>query len=137
MEVKNCLQKKIQMKNNDNFILLSGRPCSGKTEMLIAYANMYPSTTLILSEENTRESLIDKKLSEKVIVTDSQGFKNIDMSKYNTVCIDYLELMDYSLIDKIIKEIVRLNIRLIILTQLDRNYNLRVNPFIKYFKGEK
>ena len=125
------------MKNNDNFILLSARPGSGKTEMLIAYANMYPSTTLILSEENTRESLIDKKLSEKVIVTDSQGFKNIDMLKYDTVCIDYLELVDYGLIDKIIKESARLNIRLIILTQLDRNYNLRVNPFVKYLKGEK
>ena len=136
MKVKNCLYKEIQISNN-NFILLSGRPGSGKTEMLIAYANMYPNTTLILSEENIKEGLVDRKLSEKVTVTDSQGFKNIDMSKYDTVCIDYLELVDYGLIDKIIKESARLNIRLIILTQLDRNYNLRVNPFVKYLKGEK
>lgn len=123
------------MKLNNNIILLSGRPGSGKTAMMIAYANMYPKTTLILSEENTKDMLICKNLSRDVNVVNADSFKNVDILAYDTICIDYLELFDKDFINKKIKSIMEQNIRLIVLTQLDRNYNIRFNPFKKLFEN--
>ena len=42
---------------NEKYILLSGRAGAGKTEMLMAYANQYRTTTLMFSEEQTIEDL--------------------------------------------------------------------------------
>jgi predicted ATP-dependent serine protease len=124
------------MKSNNNVILLSGRPGSGKTVMLIAYANMYPKTTLILSEESTKETLVSLNLLKDVDVVNESNFNNIDISKYDTICIDYLELFNKIFINEKIKLITELNLRLIILTQLDRNYNIRLNPFKEIFEGD-
>ena len=49
-----------------NIILLSGRPGSGKTQMLIDYANMHPNTTLCISQESTKEELRARGLSSLV-----------------------------------------------------------------------
>ena len=35
----------------EKFLLISGRAGSGKTQILISYANQYPRKTLIVSEE--------------------------------------------------------------------------------------
>lgn len=45
----------------DRHLLITGRPASGKTELLVAFANMHPKTTLFLSEECTEDLLKNKK----------------------------------------------------------------------------
>ena len=47
----------------ENIILLAGRPASGKTEMMIAYANQFPKTTLVLSEEYNQHHLLQYNYS--------------------------------------------------------------------------
>ena len=113
----------------NNFILISGRPASGKTQLLIAYANMYPQTTLVLSEENSREDLHQRNLSKDIKVINSELFQNVDISKYKTICIDYIELFSDTFIKEKINPLIDTGIRIIILQQMDRKGRIRNNPF--------
>jgi len=45
----------------EKHLLITGRPASGKTELLVAFANMHPKTTLFFSEECTEEMLKNQK----------------------------------------------------------------------------
>lgn len=53
----------------ENIILLAGRPASGKTEMMIAYANQFPNSKLVLSEEYNPQSLVQRGLNHIIKVT--------------------------------------------------------------------
>lgn len=105
--------------NLSNIILLAGRPGSGKTEMLIAYANLYPKTTLFISNESTQETLINRGLSKEI--TYYNNFENVDLSTYKILCIDYLELFDQELIQKVITNALEQKLRIIVATQMKRN----------------
>ena len=79
----------------EKHLLIIGRPASGKTELLIALANMHPKTTLFLSQESDEELLKEQRnLSELVKVVDRESFDLKDLHNYETLCIDYLELLD-------------------------------------------
>lgn len=105
-----------------NVILLSGRPGSGKTQMLIAYANLYPTTTVIISEESTKEQLEKRGLNSLVKVLRAVEY-NPDQfnNSLSTVCIDYLELFDKNVLKKIVMDTIRLNIKIVLLSQMKRN----------------
>ena len=109
-------------KNNtqlNNVILLSGRVGSGKTEMLIAYANLYPKATLFISNESSKEKLCDRGLNECIVYSDS--LDNLNISLYETVCIDYLELFGMEAIKKFISNVVSQNKRIIVASQMKRS----------------
>jgi len=53
----------------EKHLLITGQPASGKTELLVAFANMHPKTTLFYSEECTEEMLKNQKgLNVNVVV---------------------------------------------------------------------
>lgn len=110
-------------KSFKNVILLSGRVASGKTEMLIAYANIYPKSTLFISSESPREVLINRGLKNEVAYIDGldNSLENIDLSQYETVCIDYLELFNANVVKKILAVAMNKNLRVIVATQMKRN----------------
>lgn len=87
----------------ENLILLAGRPASGKTEMMIAYANQFPKTTLVLSEEYNQQSLVQRGLNNIIKVTSQDEFYKVNLENYKTLCIDYLELFDQNKIVNIIE----------------------------------
>ena len=124
------------MKSGKNVILLSGRPGSGKTEMMIAYANIYPNSTLVISEESSNKELLKRNLSKEIQVIGEDDFQNINLLEYTTICIDYYELFNRDLINTIIQDIIKLDIRLVLLTQLNRNYDIRDNPFKRLFRSK-
>jgi len=88
----------------EKHLLITGRPASGKTEILIAFANMHPKTTLFLSEECTDDLLKKEKgLNELVKVVDSSEFTYEETQSYTSLCVDYLELLSHETLQKIIK----------------------------------
>jgi len=103
---------------SENYILLSGRPGTGKTKMLIAYANQYPKTTLMFSEEHTIEGLRKLGLDHNVDVVDKSNFDISIASKYDTICIDYIQVFDKNYIKEIIKNLMKTNIRIIAVSQM-------------------
>lgn len=102
-----------------NVILLSGRPDSGKTEMLIAYANLYPRSTLFISLESSQEELIARGLKDEIKYLDM--IENIDLAEYETVCIDYFELFNKEDIKQFISSLIERNLRVILATHMRRN----------------
>lgn len=106
-----------------NHILLSGRPASGKTQMLIAYANMYPATTLFISQELTNEAMRKRGLSDLVDYKDS--FEDIDFEKYKTLCIDYLELFEKENLKQFIVRAIEKDKRIILASQMRRDGRIR------------
>lgn len=102
-----------------NVVLLSGRPASGKTQILIAYANSYPETTLFISNETTREQLTQRGLDKKIAYC--TAFDKIDIAKFETICIDYLELFDKDAIMQFITKALESSIRVVVATQMKRN----------------
>ncbi|WP_151900464.1 DnaB-like helicase C-terminal domain-containing protein [Sulfurimonas hydrogeniphila] len=116
-----------------NVILLSGRPASGKTAMMIAYANIYPKSTMVLTQENSKEQLLNRGLSKEIIVIDDiEIFKSVSISKYETLCIDYIDLLDNEFIIKYIYPLINTKLRIIALQQMDRNGIVRKNIFNDY-----
>jgi len=109
---------------NEKNLLITGRPASGKTEILIAIANMHPSNTLFWSEESSEIQLKEEKnLSHLVKVVDSKSFNLEELKNYETICIDYLELLDNYSIKELMK-IVKMNKKRIIATsQVRRGKN--------------
>lgn len=117
----------------DKHLLITGRPGSGKSELLIAYANMYPKTTLFLSDESTEEFLKQQRgLDAQLKVIDSKDFDTSMLNGYETLCVDYLELLSEDMIQKLFKILEDNNHRVILTSQvkiganelLDRIHNL-------------
>jgi replication-associated recombination protein RarA len=109
---------------NEKHLLITGRPASGKTELLIAYANMHPKTTLFLSEESTESLLKEQRgLSSLVKVVDINNFNIDDLERYNTLCIDYLELFSKEDQEIFIKIIQENKICVILTSQVKRGNN--------------
>lgn len=110
-----------------NHILLSGRPASGKTQMLIAYANMYPATTLFISQEVTNEAMRKRGLSDLVDYKDS--FEDIDFEKYKTLCIDYLELFEKEDLKQFMVRAIEKDKRIILASHMRRDGRINNNIF--------
>lgn len=119
---------------SQNFILLSGRPGSGKTEILIAYANAYSTTTLFLSEEHSIEGLRNKNLSNEVKVVKMDTFSDIDITNYETLCIDYIDLCNKNFINKSIIPLMDTDIRIITAQQMNRAGDIKNNIFKEYLE---
>jgi len=120
----------------EKHLLITGRPASGKTELLIAYANMHSKTTLFLSEEMTEVDLKQRELNADVKVIDSQQLRNVNLEDYHTLCIDYLELLSDDTLQELIKIIKANRVRVIITSQVRRGTNelmLRIRSMIKVF----
>ncbi len=108
----------------EKHLLITGRPASGKTEILIAFANMHPKTTLFLSEECTEDLLKNKKgLNELVKVVNSSEFTYEETQNYTSLCVDYLELLSDETLQKIIKTIKQSNLQVIVTSQVKRRQN--------------
>jgi len=104
---------------SEKYILLSGRTASGKTELIVAYANTHPQTTLILSEEYTKEWIQKhRKLNKDVKVVES--LDDIDVNSFETICIDYVELFDKKYVKKLIADLMKVDIRIIVATNMKR-----------------
>lgn len=104
----------------NNIILLSGTPTSRNTEMLIAYANMYPATTLYISLKCTHELLLSKGLKSEVAVIDKVPIKDTILDNYETFCIDYLEVGNKVDIEKFIIKKLKKNKKVILASQMER-----------------
>ena len=105
-------------------LLLTGRPASGKTEVLIAFANRYPATTLFLSEEMDEDKLKnDRGLDKSVKVADSTKFLDEDLARYKTICVDYLELLSIEILEKILQIVEENRLQLIVASQVRRGKN--------------
>ena len=117
------------MKKRKNYILISGRPGSGKTELLIAYANQYPTTTLFYSEENDALTLQNRGLNTEVEVVNKKQFDLEDINKFDTICIDYIQVFEHDYIYNLMKELMQRNIRIIAVSQMSRHMNIEENIF--------
>jgi predicted ATP-dependent serine protease len=114
----------------ENYLLISGRPGSGKTEMLICYANQFPEKTLILSNEYSKQTIQKRGLDTNVEVTDQNGYDKINILEFDTICIDYIEVFEKNFIANVIKEIINLDIRIIAVSQMSRSdYSVLNNVF--------
>lgn len=114
----------------EKHILITGRPGSGKTQILIAIANMYPKTTLFFSEEQSEKHLKTKSgLSTDVRVVHSDGFVSEDLNKYSTVMVDYIELLSSNIVHKLVKVIEENKLRVIIVSQVRRGENEVIKRF--------
>ena len=113
---------------NEKYLLISGRSSAAKTELLIAYANLYPKNTIILSCEDIR--LKERGLDPNVTVVDIEKLDNIDFSTCNTFCIDYVELFDNFFINDWIKKLMNMDIRIIAISQMEvGNFSVKNNVF--------
>ena len=120
---------------SEKYLLLSGRPGSGRTELLISYANMYPESTLIISEEYTEGYIHKRGLSNLVKVISVSNIDKVNILDYSTVCIDYIELFDKAFIENLLTEIIDEDIRIIAVSQMRAsNYSVMNNIFENYNK---
>ena len=108
----------------ENIILLAGRPASGKTEMMIAYANQFPNSTLVLSEEYNPQSLVQRGLNHIIKVISQDEFYKVNLENYKTLCIDYLELFDQNKIINIIETANEKKLRIILLSMMNRQCDI-------------
>jgi len=117
------------MRETENYILLAGRPGSGKTELLIAYANQYPSTTLFYSEESDALRLQNRGLNTGVEVVNKKQFDLENINKFDTICIDYIQVFNKDYIHNLMKELMQRNIRIIAVSQMNRHMEIEDNIF--------
>ncbi|MBT3168672.1 MAG: hypothetical protein HN334_02255 [Candidatus Cloacimonetes bacterium] len=110
------------MKNN--FILISGRPDTGKTELILLYCNQYPETTLLISEEYSEENIRKRGLNKKATVIGQDRFNEMNLSKYKTICIDYVELFDKEILQSIIQKSLNMGIIIIAVTMMRRDFKV-------------
>ena len=108
----------------EKFILVSGRPGTGKTELILHYCNKYPETTLLLAAEYSEKYIKERGLSDKVKVIGKDEFYNVELSKYKSICIDYIELFDENFLRDVIEKSLEKNIRIIALSQMRRNFEI-------------
>ena len=109
---------------NEKLILLSGRPGSGKTELIICYANKYPKSTLFLVEEYSPTIIYKRGLDKSIKVINLDEFNSIELSTFKTICIDYIELFNTSILKLVIKKCINQNVRIIGLTQMRRDFKV-------------
>ncbi|EKD25921.1 MAG: hypothetical protein ACD_79C01444G0004, partial [uncultured bacterium] len=93
-------------------------------------------TTLLLSEENTEEKIKKEGLSDKVRVAGQKNFKEIDLLKFNCICIDWVELFDEDFLHDVIQKASEKNMRIIAITQMRSDYTIR-NIFANHKKRYK
>ncbi len=117
------------MKKTENYILLAGHPGSGKTELLIAYANQYPSTTLYYSEESDTLTLQNRGLNTGVEVVNKKQFDLENINKFDTICIDYIQVFNQGYIHELMKELMQRNIRIIVVSQMTKHMEIHDNIF--------
>jgi len=102
----------------EKYLLISGRPGVGKTEMLMSYANLYPKETIILSEGHSKKHMQERGLHVGVDVVSTQELGGINYLKYKTFCIDYIELFDRDFIMNLVEELMLLDIRIVALSHM-------------------
>jgi len=107
--------------NHKEYLLLAGRPNSGKTEIMIHYANQYPLTTLFISEEYAPNTLYRRGLSNHVRVIGSESLNNVKFNNYKTICIDYLQLFEKDIIQTLLKKLAQMDVRIILASSVHQN----------------
>ena len=108
---------------SEKHILVTGRPASGQTEIIVAITNRYPETTLLLSQQNSPEYLIKARgLDKNVKVVTAEEFMHENLSKYQTICIDCLEMLPTETIVRIMELVQEDRMRIILVS-----YVLRCN----------
>ena len=121
-------------KNKQNYIVLAGRPGSGKTEMLITYANQYPDRTLFFSLEISRDDLRNRGLNRSVkVIENITEFDIKEINNFDTICIDYIQLLSKEYIYDLMKKLMQMDIRIILASQMRRNIEIHENPFEDVF----
>ena len=119
---------------NEKYLLLAGRVGAGKSEMMIAYANQYPETTLILSEESNKIELNQCGLNPEVAVIEMKQFKTVNLAEYETVCIEYIELFDQDELHTILQTLKSMDKRIIAITQMRRTSFAINNVFERSYR---
>jgi len=120
----------------ENYLLISGRTGAGKTELLMAYVNLHPEGTLIISEEYSDETIKKRGLNPLVKVISAKGFDTINIQNYTTVCIDYVEIFEKEFIESLLEQIMDTDTQIVAVTQMKKtDYSIMNNIFEKYNKG--
>ena len=115
---------------SEKYLLISGRAGAGKTELLIAYANMYPKTTLLISEEYLEEDIIKRGLSNDVKIVSAQNLNIGSIKEYSTICIDYIEVFEKAFINNLLNLAINEDIRIIAVSQMKAtDYSVMTNIF--------
>ena len=113
------------------FMLITGRPGTGKTELVVNYCNTYPETTIFFSAEYSKKQLVKIiGLDERVLVFEGWNPK-FNFSKnpcITAICIDYIELYEEPYLQKLIKKALKNNVRIIAIAAMRRDFSIR-NPF--------
>ena len=112
-------------------ILISGRVGAGKSLMVIFYANMFASTTLFISNENTKEELCGKGLNQNVIVKDAININitTFDFSHFDTVILDFIQVFDYEWLEMLVDKLIKMDKRVIAIDQMKRDGSVYKNIF--------
>jgi len=87
--------------------------------MLIDYANMHPNTTLFMSQESTNEELRTREHSSLVDYRDS--FEAIDFTKYETLCIENLEVFAKEDLKQFLMKAMEKEKRIVLASHMRRN----------------
>lgn len=107
----------------DRVLIIGGRPNVGKTEVIINYVNSFPNNTILLSFENTKETLYQRGLNKNVVVDDSciLDFSLVDNEVFDSICIDNLETLNIKECKKFIRKLLDKGKRVVITTHLQRD----------------
>ena len=103
---------------NKKVITLAGSPGSGKTEMVIQYCNKFPIKTLLLTMQYCREIALERGLNKEVDSIHHNNLDEIDISKYETICIDNLQLFEKEVLNPFLTKAFDANIRVVIVVTL-------------------
>jgi nucleoside-triphosphatase THEP1 len=109
-------------------MIISGRPGSGKTEIVIALCNAHPEKTLLIAEEYDAAYIRERGLKPEVTVMGAKEAARLPSFGFETVCIDYIELLSQELLEEIIKKAELEGVRLVAVSQMRRDHQIS-NPF--------
>jgi hypothetical protein len=109
----------------EKYTLIASRSEEDRTKMIIAYANINPTATLILSQSYTKEWIYaNTSISKDVNVV--ENLDNIDLSQFETIFIDYIEVFDQEYISKIINDLKQIDIEIVVAIHMKPN-NYAIN----------
>ena len=79
---------------------------------------------MLIAEEYSEETIRERGLDPQVKVIRQGEFNEIDLSKFKTVCIDYVELVDQDVLQNIILKSSEKDLRIIALSQMRRDFEI-------------
>jgi len=120
---------------SEKYILIASRNEEDRTKIIIAYANLNPTLTCILSQSYTKE-WIQKNTNINTSIEVIEDIDSIDLSKYKTICIDYIEVFNSDEIKMIVKKLMSYNIEIIAMSHMRHVSYEITNIFQKAAQGE-